>query len=43
MLRSMIIILGLRKNVKKCKTPENLKFPKSIKKNNKLLKWLREA
>ena len=26
-----------------CKTPENLKFYKNIKLNNKLLKWLREA
>ena len=26
-----------------CRTPENLKFSKSIKLNNKFLKWLREA
>ena len=26
-----------------CTTPKNLKFSKSIKLNNKLLKWLREA
>ena len=26
-----------------CRTPKNLKFSKSIKLNNKLLKWLREA
>ena len=26
-----------------CRTLENLKFSKSIKLNNKLLKWLREA
>ena len=27
----------------KCKTSKNLKFSKSIKLNNKLLKWLRKA